>query len=76
MAEKIILTQFLLRGLIWAILHASTQNHLQNVGTCPGLSLQLLARNNFFQSDSSELKIVRKVRKRLVARKCAGNGLK
>ena len=41
------LLQFLLRGLTWAVLHVWTQNYPQNVGTCPGLPLQLLARNFF-----------------------------
>ena len=31
-----------------AILNACTQSYLQNVGTCPGLPLQLLARNLLF----------------------------
>ena len=33
-----------------AVLHVWTQNY-KNVGTCPGLPLQLLALNHFFQSD-------------------------
>ena len=48
------LPQFLLRGLTWAVLHVWTQNYPQNAGTCPGLPLQLLARNHFFQSDRPE----------------------
>ena len=38
----------------YVILHVWTQNYPQNVGTCPGLPLQLLARNPFFQSDRPE----------------------
>ena len=34
--------------LTWAVLHIWTQNYPQNVGTCPGLPLQLLARNPFY----------------------------
>ena len=45
---------FLLRGLTWAVLHVWTQNNPQNVGTCPGLPLQLLARNPFFQIERPE----------------------
>ena len=30
------------------------QNHPQNVGTCPGLPLQLLTRNLFFQNERPE----------------------
>ena len=45
---------FLLRGLTLAVLHVWTQNYPQNVRTCPGLPLQLLARNTFFQSDRPE----------------------
>ena len=45
------LPHFLLQGLKWAVLHVWTQNYPQNVGTCPGLPLKLLARNHFFQSD-------------------------
>ena len=42
------LLQFLLRDLTWAVLHVWTQNYPQNFGACPGLPLQLLARNPFF----------------------------
>ena len=46
--------QFLLRGLTWAILHVWTQNYPYNFGTCPGLPLQLLTRNHFFQTERPE----------------------
>ena len=42
-------------GLTWAALRTWTQNHLQNFGTCPGLPLQLLAKNRVFQNDRPEL---------------------
>ena len=45
---------FLLQGLTSAVLRAWTQNHPQNVGTCPGLPLQLLAQNHVFQVDRPE----------------------
>ena len=34
-----------------SVFHVWTQNYPQNVGTCPGFTLQLLAGNPFFQSD-------------------------
>ena len=48
------LPQFLLRGLTLAVLNVWTQIYLQNVGTGPGRPVQLLTRNNFFQSKKPE----------------------
>ena len=39
------LTLFLLRGLTWATLCTRTQIQPKNVGTCPGLPLQLISQN-------------------------------
>ena len=39
------LAPILPRGLTWVKLCAWTQNHPKNVGTCPGLPLQLISQN-------------------------------
>ena len=49
-----VFTPFFFRGLPLAVLHVWTQSYPQNVGTCPGLPLQLLAWNPFFQIDRPE----------------------
>ena len=49
------MSQFLLRGVAWVILHVWTQNYPQNVRTCPGRSLQLLTRNE--RSDVKSIKL-------------------
>ena len=50
---------FLLQGLTWAVLRAWTQNHPQNVGTCPGPRIQPLAQNRVFQVERGEPPLTR-----------------